>query len=83
MTELIDIGIVVGYLTGIGATFQLAETLNEQDSYGKTNRTFRWLASCVWPVTASIAAGIAVAKKIQERRTRPPRAIATERRRLG
>lgn len=82
MMELIDAGIVIGgYLTGIGATFQLAGSLKGRNVYGNDSNVFRCWASCFWPITASIAVGVALAKKIQERQSRPPRAIASERKR--
>jgi hypothetical protein len=69
----------VVYLVGIGVTFQLAKALEGTDVYGRDSNAYRWLASCVWPITASVAAGIAFARWFQNRRSKPPIAIARDR----
>lgn len=79
MTALVVIAIVAGYFAGVGATFQLAATLEGPDMYGQKSNSFRWFASCFWPIAVSIAVGVAIAQWFQERRERPPRAIASER----
>ena len=77
------IAVIVIYLVGIGTMFQLADALDGKDMYGHDSKSFRWFASCFWPVTASIAAGIAIARKaqlrVQQRATRPPRAVVNDR----
>ena len=73
MTVLCLVAVI--YLVGIGATFQLSAALDGKDMYGHDSKSFRWFASCFWPVTASIAAGISIAGRAQLRATRPPRAI--------
>jgi hypothetical protein len=65
----------VGYLVGIGVTFQLAASLKGSDVYGRPSNALRWLAACVWPVTGCIAAGTSLARWFQNRPSKPPRAI--------
>jgi hypothetical protein len=83
------LAIIAGYLVCIGATFQLAEPLS-----GGDDNTFRGLASCLWPVTACVAAGSAIIRLFQatpsairrlaaRRRERVPRAVASGRNHLG
>jgi hypothetical protein len=66
----------VGYLVGIGVTFQLAASLKGHDVYGRSSNALRWLASCVWPITALIATGMTGARWFQNRSSQPPRATA-------
>ena len=66
----------IGYLVGIGVTFQLAASLKGSDVYGRPSNALRCLASCVWPVTAFIAVGITFARRFQNRASKPARATA-------
>jgi hypothetical protein len=79
VTTIVVIAVAIVYLAGIGATFQLAESLKGRDMYGHASNAFRWFASCFWPITASVATGISIARQIQDRQKRPPRAIASDR----
>ena len=83
---LTTLAIVAGYLVCIGATHQLAEPLSSGRYDGGSFRTW---ASCLWPVTACVATGVAIARLLQgaptvirraaRRRAQIPTAVAQDR----